>query len=93
MLTAANLTTLASLREEILKKNIFFSILPNQLHACTTSSQNQENPRSYLGLEPTINILEFTSVATTLPDRCMIPPFLLTNLLLISILLLSLIHI
>jgi len=58
MLTAANLTTLASRREEISKK-IFF-ILPNQLHACTTSSQNQENPQSFLGLEPTRNILEFT---------------------------------
>ena len=34
MLTAANLTTVASRREEIYKKN--FSILPNQLHACTT---------------------------------------------------------
>jgi len=58
MLTAANLTTLASRREEISKK--MFCILLNQLHACTTSSQNQENPRSFLGLEPIRNILEFT---------------------------------
>ena len=58
MLTAANLTTLASRREEISQKK--FSILLNQLHACTTSSQNQENTRSFLGLEPIRNILEFT---------------------------------
>jgi len=38
MLTAAHLTTLASRREEISKKNL-------QLHACTTSFHNQENPR------------------------------------------------
>jgi len=60
MLTAANLTTLAWPLAERKSPKKFFSILLNQLHACTTSSQNQENPQSFLGLEPTRNILEFT---------------------------------
>jgi len=61
MLTAANLTTLASRREEISKKKFSPYYWTNfMLAPPPPRTQNQENPRSFLGLEPIRNILEFT---------------------------------